>query len=132
MATILIVEDNETNMKLSSFLLESADHDVLKATTAEAGVAIARAAHPDLILMDIQLPGMDGLQATALLKADAATRDIPVVALTALAMKGDEERIRAAGCDGYIAKPLDYKSFLAEVKARLAAPPTSGEIDRDA
>jgi len=94
---------------------------VLMASTAEMGVAIARTQHPDLILMDIQLPGMDGLQATALLKADAATRDIPVLALTALAMKGDEERIRAAGCDGYIAKPLDYKAFLAEVKATLAA-----------
>jgi two-component system cell cycle response regulator DivK len=121
MATILIVEDNATNMKLSSFLLESADYSVLMASTAEMGVAIARTQHPDLILMDIQLPGMDGLQATALLKADAATRDIPVLALTALAMKGDEERIRAAGCDGYIAKPLDYKAFLAEVKATLAA-----------
>ena len=65
--------------------------------------------------MDIQLPGMDGLQATAQLRADESTRDIPVVALTALAMKGDEERIRAAGCNGYIAKPLDYKSFLTTV-----------------
>ena len=119
MATILIVEDNATNMELSSFLLESAHYSVLMATTAEIGVAIAREQHPDLILMDIQLPGMDGLEATALLKADEATRGIPVLALTALAMKGDEERIRAAGCDGYIAKPLDYKVFLAEVKATL-------------
>jgi two-component system cell cycle response regulator DivK len=121
-ATILIVEDNASNMELSSFLLESAHYKVLMATTAEIGVAMAHEQHPDLILMDIQLPGMDGLQATALLKADPATRHIPVLALTALAMKGDEERIRAAGCDGYIAKPLDYKAFLAEVKARLAAP----------
>ena len=120
MATVLLVEDNATNMKLSLFLLESADHTVLTATTAEAGLALAREHHPALILMDIQLPGMDGLQATALLKADKATRDIPVLALTALAMKGDEERIRAAGCDGYIAKPLDYKEFLAIVGARLA------------
>ena len=120
MATVLIVEDNATNMKLSSFLLESADHHVLTATDAEAGLSIARERQPDLILMDIQLPGMDGLQATTLLKADEATRHIPVIALTALAMKGDEERIRAAGCDGYIAKPLDYKAFLAEIKARLA------------
>jgi two-component system cell cycle response regulator DivK len=121
MATILIVEDNAANMELSSFLLESANYNVLKSASAEDGVAIARDQHPDLILMDIQLPGMDGLQATALLKGDRATCDIPVLALTALAMKGDEERIRAAGCDGYIAKPLDYKSFLAEIKARLAA-----------
>ncbi len=120
MATILIVEDNAMNMQLSSFLLESANYNVLMATTAEIGVAIARDQSPDLILMDIQLPGMDGLQATALLKADETTRDIPVLALTALAMKGDEERIRAAGCDGYIAKPLDYKTFLAEVETRLA------------
>jgi two-component system cell cycle response regulator DivK len=120
MATILLVEDNETNMKLSLFLLESADHTVFTATNAETGLALARERHPDLILMDIQLPGMDGLQATVLLKADAATRDIPVIALTALAMKGDEERIRAAGCDGYIAKPLDYKQFLAMIKAQLS------------
>ena len=120
MATILIVEDNPTNMKLSMFLLESADHTVLAATNAETGLMLAREGRPDLILMDIQLPGMDGLEATTLLKADEATRDIPVIALTALAMKGDEERILAAGCDGYIAKPLDYKDFLATVKARLA------------
>ena len=120
MATILIVEDNATNMELSTFLLESADYTVLAATNAEIGLTLARDSHPDLILMDIQLPGMDGLQATALLKADEATRDIPVIALTALAMKGDEERILAAGCDGYIAKPLDYKDFLARIKSRLS------------
>jgi two-component system, cell cycle response regulator DivK len=119
-ATILIVEDNPTNMKLSTFLLESADYTVLAATNAEIGLTLAREARPDLILMDIQLPGMDGLEATALLKADEATRGIPVIALTALAMKGDEERILAAGCDGYIAKPLDYKDFLATIRARLA------------
>ena len=83
-------------------------------------MTLAREARPDLILMDIQLPGMDGLEATALLKADEATRGILVIALTALAMKGDEERILAAGCDGYIAKPLDYKDFLATIRARLA------------
>ena len=120
MPKILVVEDNPTNMKLSTFLLESADYEVISAANAEIGVMLAREGRPDLILMDIQLPGMDGLQATALLKADAATRHIPVIALTALAMKGDEERIRAAGCDGYIAKPLDYKDFLATVKASLA------------
>jgi len=118
--TILVVEDNPTNMKLSTFLLESADYTVLAATNAEIGLTLAREARPDLILMDIQLPGMDGLEATALLKADEATRGILVIALTALAMKGDEERILAAGCDGYIAKPLDYKDFLATIRARLA------------
>jgi two-component system cell cycle response regulator DivK len=119
MATILLVEDNAANMALALFLLESVDHTVLTATNAEAGLAIARTKSPDLILMDIQLPGMDGLQATAQLKADDATRTIPVIALTALAMKGDEERIRAAGCDGYIAKPLDYKEFLALIRTQL-------------
>jgi two-component system cell cycle response regulator DivK len=123
MPRILIVEDNPANMKLATFLLESAGHTVLSAIDAEAGLALARVEHPDLILMDIQLPGMDGLAATAQLKADDATRAIPVIALTALAMKGDEERIRAAGCDGYIAKPLAYKDFLATVAAQVAAMP---------
>ncbi|HMG12334.1 MAG TPA: response regulator, partial [Gemmatimonadaceae bacterium] len=85
----------------------------------EAGLALARKEHPDLVLMDIQLPGMDGLEACAILKADEATRDIPLFALTALAMKGDEERIRAAGCDGYIAKPLAYKEFLKTISAQV-------------
>jgi two-component system cell cycle response regulator DivK len=115
MARVLVVEDNASNMTLATFLLKSAGHVVLGATDAEAGLKLARAEQPELILMDIQLPGMDGLQATALLKSDAATRAIPVIALTALAMKGDEERIRAAGCDGYIAKPMAYREFLATV-----------------
>jgi two-component system cell cycle response regulator DivK len=121
MAKILVVEDNPANMTLAVFLLESAGHTVLSATDAEAGLTMARQDQPELILMDIQLPGMDGLAATALLKGDESTRAIPVVALTALAMKGDEERIRAAGCDGYIAKPLAYKDFLAVVAAHLGA-----------
>jgi two-component system cell cycle response regulator DivK len=119
MATILVVEDNITNMKLAVVLLEKAGHMVISAITAEAGLALARDERPDLILMDIQLPGMDGLAATALLKADEVTRAIPVIALTALAMKGDEARIRAAGCDGYIAKPMRYQEFLATVAAHL-------------
>ncbi|MDB4908225.1 MAG: response regulator receiver [Gemmatimonadetes bacterium] len=122
MATVLVVEDNAANMTLATFLLQSAGHVVLSATDAEAGLTIARSDHPDLILMDIQLPGMDGLTATGLLKADPETRGIPVIALTALAMKGDEERIRAAGCDGYIAKPLAYKEFLATIATRLSQP----------
>ena len=122
MAKVLIVEDNPANMTLAIFLLESAGHVVINATDAEAGLMLARAEQPQLILMDIQLPGMDGLEATRLLKQDDATRSIPVIALTALAMKGDEERIRAAGCDGYIAKPLAYKDFLAIVSARLLTP----------
>jgi len=119
MAKVLIVEDNSANMTLAVFLLQSAGHTVLSATDAEAGLTLARDEQPDLILMDIQLPGMDGLQATALLKRDDATRAIPVIALTALAMKGDEERIRAAGCDGYIAKPMRYQEFLATIAAQL-------------
>ena len=121
MSTILVVEDNATNMTLSTFLLESAGHTVVAATSAEAGLTLALECRPDLILMDIQLPGMDGLQATALLKGNAATRGIPVIALTALAMKGDEERIRAAGCDGYIAKPLAYKDFLTVIRDHLVS-----------
>jgi two-component system cell cycle response regulator DivK len=119
MAIVLVIEDNPTNMTLVVFLLESVGHTVLTAPDAELGLAMARASHPQLILMDIQLPGMDGLAATVLLKHDQATRAIPVVALTALAMKGDAERIRAAGCDGYIAKPLAYKDFLATIAAQL-------------
>jgi two-component system cell cycle response regulator DivK len=121
MAKVLIVEDNAANMTLGVFLLQSAGHTVLSATTAEAGLALARVEHPDLILMDIQLPGMDGLVAAGLLKADPATQQIPIIALTALAMKGDEERIRAAGCDGYIAKPMRYQDFLAAIAAQLGA-----------
>ena len=120
MAKVLIVEDNAANMALAVLLVQLAGHTVLIATDAEAGLTLARDEQPDLILMDIQLPGMDGLDATALLKRADATRAIPVIALTALAMKGDEERIRAAGCDGYIAKPMQYKDFLATIAAQLA------------
>ena len=128
MAKVLIVEDNPANMTLAIFLLESAGHQVINATNAEAGLTLAHDEQPQLILMDIQLPGMDGLEATRLLKQDDATRGIPVIALTALAMKGDEERIRAAGCDGYIAKPLAYKDFLAMVSARLVTPSPEGNL----
>ena len=120
MAKILIIEDNTANMTLTAYLLNWGGHTVISATDAEAGLTMARAEKPNLILMDIQLPGMDGLEATRLLKQDDATRGIPVIALTALAMKGDEERIRAAGCDGYIAKPMRYQEFLATVAAQLA------------
>ena len=120
MAKVLIIEDNPANMTLAVFLLQSVGHTVLTATDAETGLSLARDEQPNLILMDVQLPGMDGLEATMLLKGLDATRAIPVIALTALAMKGDEERIRAAGCDGYIAKPMRYREFLAVVAARLA------------
>ena len=120
MARVLIVENNPANMTFAIFLLESAGHTVLSATDAETGLALARDEQPDVILMDIQLAGMDGLEATGRLKQDDATRAIPVIALTALAMKGDEERIRAAGCDAYIAKPMRYKDVLATIAAQLA------------
>ena len=120
MAKVLVIEDNAANMKLASLLLHNAGHTVLSAVDAETGLMQARAERPDLILMDIQLPGMDGLKATALLKQDELTRAIPVIALTALAMSGDEERIRAAGCDGYIAKPFAYREFLATIAAQLS------------
>lgn len=118
--TVLVVEDNPTNMKLAVMILEHAGYRVLRAEDAADGIALAREQTPGLVLMDIQLPGMDGLDATRILKADSSTRDIPVVALTAFAMTGEEARIRAAGCDGYIAKPIDYHLFLAEVARRLA------------
>ncbi len=120
MATILLVEDNAANMKLAIFVLEQAGYAVICAADAEAGLTLAREHHPDLILMDIQLPGMDGLAATELLKKDEATCGIPVIALTALAMKGDEARIRDAGCDAYIAKPMRYQEVLATVAAQLS------------
>lgn len=120
MARILVIEDNAANMKLAVFLLEREDHEVLQAADAEEGVRLAREHLPDLILMDIQLPGMDGLAAARLLKDDAATRDIKVVALTAFAMSGDREKIEASGCDGYIAKPIRYQEFL-KVVGEMAA-----------
>jgi two-component system cell cycle response regulator DivK len=128
MARVLVVEDNAANMTLAVFLLQSVGHTVIRATDAEAGLTLARDDQPDLILMDIQLPGMDGLEATVLLKGADATRAIPVIALTALAMKGDEERIRAAGCDGYIAKPIGYREFLAAIATQL----TRTELEREA
>ncbi|WP_420473939.1 response regulator [Noviherbaspirillum sp. ST9] len=120
MARILVVEDNPANMKLVLFILQKGGHDVLQAIDAEAGLRAAREQQPDLILMDVQLPGMDGLEATRLLKSDPDTRRIPVIALTAMAMRGDEEHVRAAGCDGYIAKPIDYKALLMHVERALA------------
>jgi len=120
MARILVIEDNPPNMKLAVFLLEKEGHEVLQATDAEEGVGLARARRPELILMDVQLPGMDGLAATRLLKGDAATHDIKVVAVTAFAMSGDREKIEAAGCDGYVAKPIRYQEFLQVVRDMLA------------
>ena len=119
MARVLIIEDNPANMKLVSLLLRNAGHTVLCAVDAEAGLTLARADQPDLILMDIQLPDMDGLAATALLKQDPATAAIPVIALTAMAMKEDREKTTVAGCDAYIAKPLRYQELYAAIDTLL-------------
>jgi len=120
MARILVVEDNAANMRLATLLLGRAGHSVLGAVDAEAGVMLARSELPDLILMDIQLPGIDGLAATALLKQDPATASIPVIALTAMAMKADQERSQIAGCDAYMAKPLRYRDLYVVIDALLA------------
>jgi len=113
--TVLVVEDNEMNMKLVRSLLHLGKYQVLEAVDAENGIQLAREHHPDLILMDIQLPGMDGLTATREIKNDPAVKDISVVALTSYAMEGDEEKARGAGCAGYIAKPIDTRRFLETV-----------------
>lgn len=123
MATMLIVEDTPANMKLATIILENAGHTVLQAENAPDSIALARANAPDLILMDIQLPGMSGLEAIRILKDDPATRTIPVIALTAFAMKDEEEKIRASGCDGYLAKPFHYKELLAAVDRLLEIRP---------
>jgi len=120
MARILIIEDNPANMKLALLLLNKVGHSVQSAVDAETGVALARTEVPDLVLMDVQLPGMDGLSATALLKQDPVTAHIPIIALTAMAMKADKEKCENAGCDGYIAKPLRYQELYATIDTLLA------------
>ncbi|HEV7574060.1 MAG TPA: response regulator [Thermoanaerobaculia bacterium] len=118
---ILIVDDNKTNLKLASDVLAFDGYEILNAMDAESAQAIIRNTPPDLILMDIALPGMDGLTLTRLLKADEATRNIVVVALTAFAMKGDDARARDAGCDGYITKPIDTRTLPDAVAGYLRA-----------
>jgi len=120
-AKILVVDDNPTNLKLASDVLEFEGHRVLKAGDAEEAQAIIASSPPDLILMDIALPGMDGLTLTRQLKADEKTKHICVVALTAFAMKGDDEKAVAAGCDGYITKPIDTRTLPEQVGAWLNA-----------
>ena len=114
-STILVVDDNATNLKLVSDLLEFEGYHILKAIDAEQARDVIRRSPPALILMDIALPGMDGLTLTRMLKADEKTRHIVIVALTAFAMKGDEQKARAAGCDGYITKPIDTRTFGGQV-----------------
>lgn len=119
MKKILIIEDNPQNMKLACGVLEKSGHTVLQAVEATTGIELARQEKPDLVLMDIQLPGMDGLVATGLLRQNPDTAEIPIIALTAFAMKGDREKALAAGCDDYISKPIRYKEFLATVESWL-------------
>ena len=119
---ILLVEDNAVNRRLAGFLLRSQGYQVREAATAQEAFEVLKAERPDLILMDVQLPGMDGLEATKKLKEDPATRDIPVVAVTSYAMKGDREKALAAGCAGYITKPIDKATFVQEVSRHLSCP----------
>jgi len=116
---VLLVEDNAMNSQLVHYVLERDGFRVINATNAEQAIRIASDESPDIILMDIQLPGIDGLQATGLLKQDPLTAAIPIVAITAHAMRGDEERIRAAGCEGYISKPIDTRALALIVRGYL-------------
>jgi two-component system, cell cycle response regulator DivK len=117
---ILIVEDNDLNMKLFHDLLEAHGYDTLQTKDGLEALQLARQHHPDLILMDIQLPEVSGLEVTKWIKEDEDLRPIPIVAVTAFAMKGDEEKIREGGCEAYIAKPISIAHFLETVKRFLA------------
>lgn len=117
MLRVLIIEDLPVNMLLMVAILQRAGHEAIEAETAADGIRLAREQQPDVILMDIQLPDMDGLAATRLLKADPVLQAIPVIAVTAYAMKGDEEEVFEAGCDAYVTKPIRYKEFLSELEA---------------
>ncbi|MGH8355282.1 MAG: response regulator [Pseudomonas sp.] len=121
MLRVLVIEDSPQNSLLIKTVLELARHTVLQAATAAEGLALARAERPDIIVSDILLPDMSGLELAQILKADPSTRAIPLLALTALAMQGDRERVLAAGLDAYLSKPFDYKELLAELE-RLTKP----------
>jgi CheY-like chemotaxis protein len=117
---ILIVDDNATNLKLVAYLMKASGYTVDTALDAESAIVAIRNHHPDVILMDIQLPGIDGLELTRRLKADPATRDIVIVAVTAYAMKGDQTKALAAGCDDYITKPIDTRALPETIARHLA------------
>ena len=117
--TVLVVEDNDMNMQLVEYLLEEGGYAIVKATSGEEALSITRDAKkpaPDLILMDIHLPGMDGLSVVRQMKTDTRTERVPILALTAHAMRGDKDRFLDAGCDGYISKPIDVKTFLTSIE----------------
>lgn len=126
MAKILVVDDDATNLRLAVTVLEQAGHEVLSAQGGVEGIASALAHAPDLVLMDIQMAGMDGISALRRLRAEPSTAALKVVALTALTMKGDRERLLAEGFDGYLEKPIRYKEFLASVAALLDTRTPSG------
>lgn len=128
---ILLVEDHPLNVELVRDLLEVEGIDILHSGTAEEALAIAEHEHPDLMLIDLALPGMDGLEATSRLKADPATRGICIVILTARAMKGDREAALARGCDAYMTKPLDTRTFTAEILTLLRTRGAGGSGGRD-
>ncbi|MEA2571300.1 MAG: two-component system, cell cycle response regulator [Acidobacteriota bacterium] len=116
---VLVVEDNDMNMQLVEYLLEEGGYEIVKASSGEEALAITRDSDskaPDLILMDIHLPGMDGLSVVREIKSDARMRGVPILALTAHAMRGDKDRFLEAGCDGYISKPIDVKTFLSSIE----------------
>jgi len=121
--TVLVVEDNDMNMQLVEYLLEEGGYGIVKATSGEEALAITRNSGvpaPDLILMDIHLPGMDGLSVVRQMKTDLRTERVPILALTAHAMRGDKDRFLDAGCDGYISKPIDVKTFLSSIEQYIA------------
>ena len=113
--TVLVIEDNALNMKLVTTLLKVGKYDIIEALDAEKGIQLARESKPDLILMDIQLPGMDGLNATRIIKEEPSLKNVKILALTSHAMDGDDKKAREAGCDGYITKPIDTKNFLKTI-----------------
>ena len=125
---VLIVEDNPLNMKLFSAMVAAQGYEVLRANDGRSGLDAARREHPDLIIMDLQLPDMSGLDVTRSLKADAETRDIAILATTAYALRGDEETIRGSGCDGYMAKPIAVSEFLGLIDSLITRPPPAPAV----
>jgi two-component system, cell cycle response regulator DivK len=130
MKRILLVEDNPANRRLIGDHLRRVGHAVQEVSTADEAIALALAEPFNLVVMDIQLPGTDGLTATRLLRASPITRHVPILAVTAHAMRGDEQRILAAGCDGYVAKPIAYGTFLSEVARLLETGPVAAGAAR--
>ena len=117
---ILLIEDQEDNRQIVRDLLTSAGYDLIEAVTGEEGVSMAETQRPDLILMDIQLPGLDGHEATRRIKANPALRHIPIIVVTSYALSGDEAKAREAGCDDYVAKPFSPRELLAKIRQHLS------------